>query len=163
MRSLIQLAGRVRRHRPGAVGGVNMVVLDSNLRTYEHKGKAAFCKPGFEMHPQPPGSSDAAQNFYLHSHSLRQLMTRMVKDDTPWAVDAQPRIEVATVQYHPRRHWADLEHERMRDAMLQRSAASKYTTAPSARPPALGAPRSAVAYRPAAAVPTLSLRPTAPR
>lgn len=130
MRSLIQLAGRVRRHRPGAVGGVNMVVLDSNLRHYEHKGKAAFCKPGFEMNPQPPGSSDAAQNFYLHSHSLRQLMARLVKDTEPWAVDAQPRIEVATAQYHPRRHWADLEQERMRDAMLQRSAASKYTTAP---------------------------------
>ena len=130
MRSLIQLAGRVRRHRPEAVGGVNMVVLDSNLRHYEHKGKAAFCKPGFEMNPQPPGSSDAAQNFYLHSHSLRQLMTRLVKNDEPWAVDAQPRIEVAAAQYHPRRHWADLEHERMRDAMLQRSATSKYTTAP---------------------------------
>ena len=130
MRSLIQLAGRVRRHRSGAVGGVNMVVLDSNLRHFKDKGKAAFCKPGFEMDPQPPGSSDAAQNFSLHSHSLRQLMTRLVKDDAPWAVDAQPRIEVATTQYHPRRHWADLEHERMRDAMLQRSAASKYTTAP---------------------------------
>jgi len=130
MRSLIQLAGRVRRHRPGAVGGVNMVVLDSNLRHFKDKGKAAFRKPGFEMDPQPPGSSDAAQNFYLHSHSLRQLMTRLVKEDEPWAVDAQPRIEVATAQYHPRRHWADLEHERMRDAMLQRSATSKYTTAP---------------------------------
>ncbi|ODS62698.1 MAG: type I-F CRISPR-associated helicase Cas3 [Acidovorax sp. SCN 65-108] len=130
MRSLIQLAGRVRRHRPGAVGGVNMVVLDSNLRHFKVKSKAAFCKPGFEMDPQPPGSSDAAQNFYLHSHNLSQLMTRLVKDAGPWAVDAQPRIEAATAQYHPRRHWADLEHERMRDAMLQRSAASKYTTAP---------------------------------
>jgi CRISPR-associated endonuclease/helicase Cas3 len=130
MRSLIQLAGRVRRHRSGAVGGVNMVVLDSNLRHFKDKGKAAFCKPGFEMNPQPPGSCDAAQNFYLHSHSLRQLMTRFVKNDESWAVDAQPRIEVATVQYHPRHHWADLEHERMRDAMLQRSATSKYTTAP---------------------------------
>ncbi len=130
MRSLIQLAGRVRRHRPGAVGGVNMVVLDSNLRHFKDKSKAAFCKPGFEMDPQPPGSSDAAQNFYLHSHNLSQLMTRLVKDDEPWALDAQPRIEVATAQYHPRRHWADLEHERMRDAMLQRSGTSKYTTAP---------------------------------
>ena len=130
MRSLIQLAGRVRRHRPGAVGGVNMVVLDSNLRHFKDKSKAAFCKPGFEMDPQPPGSSDAAQNFYLHSHNLSQLMTRLVKDAEPWAVDAQPRIDVATTQYHPRRHWADLEHERMRDAMLQRSGTSKYTTAP---------------------------------
>ncbi len=130
MRSLIQLAGRVRRHRPGAVGGVNMVVLDSNLRHYKDKSKAAFCKPGFEMEPQPPASSDAAQNFYLQSHSLRQLLARTVKGDVPWAVDAQPRIAMATAQYHPSRNWVDLEHERMRDTMLQRSAASKYTTAP---------------------------------
>lgn len=130
MRSLIQLAGRVRRHRPGAVDGVNIVVLDSNLRHFKNKGKAAFCKPGFEMDPQPPGSSDAAQNFYLLSHSLRQLMARSVQGESSWAIDAQPRIEVTATQYHPRRHWADLEHERMRDAMLQRSAASKYTTAP---------------------------------
>ena len=130
MRSLIQLAGRVRRHRSGAVGGVNMVVLDSNLRHYERKGKAAFCKPGFEMDPQPPGSSDVAQHFHLQSHSLRQLMARTVQGEAPWAVDAQPRITAATAQYHPRRNLVDLEHERMRDAMLQRSAASKYTTAP---------------------------------
>jgi len=130
MRSLIQLAGRVRRHRPGAVGGVNMVVLDSNLRHYERKGEAAYCKPGFEMNPQPGGSTDAAQYFHLQTHSLRQLMARTAQGDAPWVVDAQPRIAAATAQYHPSRHWADLEHERMRDAMLQRSAASKYTTAP---------------------------------
>lgn len=130
MRSLIQLAGRVRRHRSGAVGGVNMVVLDSNLRHFEHPGKAAYCKPGFEMDPQPPGSTDVAQHFHLKSHSLRQLLARMVKGDGPWAVDAQPRITMATGQYHPSHHWTDLEHERMRDAMLPRSAVGKYTTAP---------------------------------
>jgi len=130
MRSLIQLAGRVRRHRGWAVDGVNMVVLDSNLRHYERPGKAAFCKPGFEMNPQPAGSSDAAQHFRFEAHDLHQLLARTVKGDVPWAVDAQPRISAATAHYHPGRNWVDLEHERMRDAMLQRSAASKYTTAP---------------------------------
>lgn len=130
MRSLIQLAGRVRRHRPGAVAGVNMVVLDSNLRAYEKPGKAAFCKPGFEMDPQPAGTSDAAQHFHLQSHRLRELMARTVQGDAPWAVDAQPRIAKATGRYHPSRNLVDLEHERMGDAMLQRSEASKYTTAP---------------------------------
>ncbi|MCZ2107076.1 MAG: type I-F CRISPR-associated helicase Cas3f, partial [Burkholderiales bacterium] len=48
MRSLIQLAGRVRRHRSGAVGGVNMVVLDSNLRHFKTPGQPAYEKPGFE-------------------------------------------------------------------------------------------------------------------
>ncbi|MFP5474658.1 MAG: type I-F CRISPR-associated helicase Cas3f [Gammaproteobacteria bacterium] len=131
MRSLIQLAGRVRRHRPGAADGVNILVLDSNLRRYEAgEGRAVFCKPGFEMDFQPAGSSDAAQNFYLQSHSLRQLMSRIAQGDVPWPVDAQPRIAMSATHYHPRFHWADLEHERMRDAMLPRSAASKYTTAP---------------------------------
>jgi len=130
MRSLIQLAGRVRRHRGWAVDGVNMVVLDSNLRHYERPGKAAFCKPGFKMNPQPAGSSDAAQHFRFEAHDLHQLLARTVKGDVPWAVDAQPRISAATAHYHPGRNWVDLEHERMRDAMLQRSAASKYTTAP---------------------------------
>lgn len=130
MRSFIQLAGRLRRHRPGAVDGVNMVVLDSNLRHYEHPGKAAFCKPGFEMDPQPAGSTDAARHFHLAAHDLRQLLARSVKGDASWAVDAQSRIAVATTHYHPSCNLADLEHERMRDAMLLRSAASKYTTAP---------------------------------
>lgn len=130
MRSLIQLAGRVRRHRPGAVDAVNMVVLDSNLRHYEHPGRAAYCKPGFELDPQPAGSNDAARHFYLSSHSLRQLLARNAPEGKAWSVDAQPRIAMATEHYHPSRHWPDLEHERMRDAMLQRSANSKYTTTP---------------------------------
>ncbi len=130
MRSLIQLAGRVRRHRGGVMERVNMVVLDSNLRHYERPGKAAFCKPGFEMNPQPAGSTDAAQLFHFKTHDLRQLLARTVQGNAPWAVDAQPRIAAATAHYHPGRNWVDLEHERMRDAMLQRSVASKYTTAP---------------------------------
>lgn len=132
MRSLIQLAGRVRRHRPGAVAGVNMVILDSNLRHFENANlnQAAFCKPGFEMDQQPPGSTDAAQHFHLQFHNMRQLLARTVQGDAPWAVDAQPRIAAAAAQYHPSRNLVDLEHERMRDAMLQRLVTSKYTTAP---------------------------------
>ncbi len=130
MRSLIQLAGRVRRHRPGAVGGVNMMLLGSNLRAYEKPGKAAFCQPGFEMDPHPVDSMDAARHFHLQSHQLRELMARTIQGDTSWPVDARPRITQATAQYHPSRNLVDLEHERMQDAMLQRSAASKHTTAP---------------------------------
>lgn len=131
MRSLIQLAGRVRRHRKDAVDRANLAVLDSNLRAYETQpGKAAFCKPGFEMDQQPRGGTDAAQHFHLKSHRLCELMSRTVQGDAPWVVDAQPRIAMATVQYHPSRNLVDLEHERMRDAMLQRAATSKHTTAP---------------------------------
>lgn len=123
MRSVIQLAGRVRRHRPGAVAEVNIVVLDCNLRHYRRPGRAAFCKPGFEIDPLPAGSEDVARHFYLKSHSMLQLMGRTVQGDVPWPVDARPRIFAipsVSASEHPSRNLVGLEHARMRDAMLQR-------------------------------------------
>ncbi|HQQ68965.1 MAG TPA: type I-F CRISPR-associated helicase Cas3f [Alicycliphilus sp.] len=111
MRSLIQLAGRVRRHRPGAVAGVNMTVLDSNLRRYEHPNQAAFCKPGFEMNHPP---------FQLKSHDLHDLLAREMRGADRWAVDAQARIALAPGKLFPSRLLVDLEHARMHDAMLPR-------------------------------------------
>ncbi len=110
MRSLIQLAGRLRRHRPGAVGGVNMVVLDSNLRAYEREsGEAAFCKPGFEMEHPP---------FHLKSHCMHDLMAREMQGGEPWAVNAQSRIAMTPDKLFPSRYLVDLEHARMHDCML---------------------------------------------
>ncbi len=111
MRSLIQLAGRVRRHRPGAVDGVNMVVLDSNLRHFKDKDGAAFCKPGFETYYPP---------FRLQSHHMHDLMAREMRNAQTWAVDAQPRVALAPGKLFPSRHLVDLEHARMHDAMLPR-------------------------------------------
>lgn len=109
MRSLIQLAGRVRRHRPGAVGGVNMVVLDSNLRHYEKPQKPAYEKPGFETAHAP---------FQLKSHYLHDLLGRKGGDAKAWAVDAQPRIALPADKLLPSRRWTDLEHARMHDSLL---------------------------------------------
>lgn len=109
MRSLIQLAGRVRRHRSGAVGGVNMVVLDSNLRHYNKPDKPAYEKPGFETAHAP---------FQLKSHYLHDLLSREVSKAAAWAVDAQPRIALPTDKLIPSRRWTDLEHARMHDSML---------------------------------------------
>ncbi|HEY0200560.1 MAG TPA: type I-F CRISPR-associated helicase Cas3, partial [Burkholderiaceae bacterium] len=113
MRSLIQLAGRVRRHRPGQVAGVNMAVLDSNLREYERSSsdKAAFCKPGFETDDAP---------FHLKSHAMRTLMAREMRGGDAWVVDAQPRIALAPGNLFPSRYLVDLEHARMHDCMLPR-------------------------------------------
>lgn len=109
MRSLIQLAGRVRRHRPGAVGGVNMVVLDSNLRHYEKPNQPAYEKPGFETAHAP---------FQLKSHHLHDLLAREIGEATTWAVDAQPRIALPVGKLVPSRRWTDLEHARMHDSLL---------------------------------------------
>ncbi|MBX3659866.1 MAG: type I-F CRISPR-associated helicase Cas3 [Ramlibacter sp.] len=111
MRSLIQLAGRVRRHRPGAVGGVNMVVLDSNLRHYKKPDKPAYEKPGFETAHAP---------FQLKSHYLHDLLAQEVGEAAAWAVDAQPRIALLADTLVPSRRWTDLEHARMHDSLLPR-------------------------------------------
>lgn len=109
MRSLIQLAGRVRRHRPGAVGGVNMAVLDSNLRHYEKPNQPAYCKPGFETAHAP---------FQLKSHHLHDLLMQELGKAAAWAVDAQQRIALPANKLIPSRRWVDLEHARMHDSLL---------------------------------------------
>lgn len=133
MRSLIQLAGRVRRHRSAAVGGVNVALLDSNLKHFERHGshQAAFCKPGFEMDRHDDGGSDASRSFSFDAHSLQKLLSRQLKEwaQDAWPVDARPRIARTEKDLKPRRNWVDLEHARMRDAMLPRDPESSTTTA----------------------------------
>lgn len=130
MRSLIQLAGRVRRHRTEAVKTVNVEVLDTSRKALEFTGdqgtkKAAYCQPGFEL--------DAAEkHFHFTSHSLTELLDRQLqKWDTPWPIDAQPRI--TQNKRKPKdgemaRNWVDLEHARIRDAMLPKKADSATQT-----------------------------------
>ena len=105
MRSLIQLAGRIRRHRPGAVETPNMMVLDSNLRHFEHPGEPAYCKPGFEM-PEP--------RFKLQSHSLADLL----ETDQREVIDARPRILPKPDEaLQPTARLVDLEHARIQFQM----------------------------------------------
>ena len=134
MRSLIQLAGRVRRHRLGAVEHTNMVVLDSNLRSMEQKntGEAVFCKPGFEMkRVEVPKDAkrtdlrDSATHFHLQSHSLTDLLPELAAEGG--AIDARPRIAPRD-KLQPKALWVDLEHARMRDTMLPRDASTSLYT-----------------------------------
>jgi CRISPR-associated endonuclease/helicase Cas3 len=111
LRSLIQLLGRVRRHRPGAWTCTNVQVLSRNLRSFTHPLEAAFCKPGFEAN---------AGAFRLNSHDLHNLVDINVLA----TLDARPRIFCDAAQaLNPQSRLADLEHARMRDQMLPRAAA----------------------------------------
>ncbi|TCT20158.1 type I-F CRISPR-associated helicase Cas3f [Thiobaca trueperi] len=115
MRSLIQLAGRVRRHRAGPVTSPNILVFSHNLRHFRQPGQAAFCKPGFE-------TDDGA--FHLSSHDLRALMAAEEIE----VIDARPRIVSSEPSaLCPRERLVDLEHARMLDTMLpqQQASASK--------------------------------------
>ena len=135
MRSLIQLAGRVRRHRWGAVERPNMAVLDSNLRSLERNNTddAMFCKPGFEMRrvkpardAKPTDLRDSATHFHLQpSHHLTDLLPELTDQDG--AIDARPRI-APRGKLQPKTWWVDLEHARMRDTMLPRDASSLFFT-----------------------------------
>ncbi len=106
MRSLIQLAGRVRRHRSGAIATPNIFVFSHNLRHFRQPEMAAFCKPGFEM-------NDGA--FHLSSHDLREL----VSAEEIEVIDARPRIiSPETAALRPSERLIDLEHAQMRNKML---------------------------------------------
>lgn len=104
MRSIIQLAGRIRRHRPEAYEQTNLLLLDTNIKHLEEgPGKPAFMRPGFEH-------SD--QGFQLHSHRLNDILSR----EQLARIDASSRIrERANLQ--PQSNLADLEHARLRNLM----------------------------------------------
>ncbi|MFT4178689.1 MAG: type I-F CRISPR-associated helicase Cas3f [Thermomonas sp.] len=110
MRSLIQLAGRVQRHRRTPPQSPNIMVFDTNLKALEEPGgqKAVFVRPGFEKE-----SLDG--RFLLASHRLDALWPEGERK----RIDATPRIRPRpTGERQPRNNWIDLEHARMEAAML---------------------------------------------
>ncbi|MBH2019386.1 MAG: type I-F CRISPR-associated helicase Cas3 [Burkholderiales bacterium] len=118
MRSLIQLAGRIRRHREGECDIPNLLVFDTNLRHFRELGKPAFCKPGFE-----------SVAFPLDTHNLVQLLP-MAEGG---AIDARPRIALPPGLLQPRSRLVDLEHTRMRQTMLVQTSAAAAPATPGLR------------------------------
>ncbi len=115
MRSLIQLAGRVQRHRNKPCTSPNIFIFDTNLRHFESpKGKdnqaaAAFVHPGFEADKQPASSA-----FRLMSHRLEKLL----RQQEYARLTAIPRIQpVPADQREPKTKLVDLEHARLLDMM----------------------------------------------
>ncbi|MCL7715819.1 type I-F CRISPR-associated helicase Cas3f [Stenotrophomonas mori] len=124
LRSLIQLAGRVRRHRPEPVTTPNVRVLDTNLRAIERRkpDEAAYCRPGFEQDGLPERRSDEDKarkpNFHLHSHRLGELLADLLDADQRWTLDARPRLRLPEGRpVNPTRRLVDLEHARLRHTM----------------------------------------------
>ena len=103
MRSIIQLAGRVRRHRSGTIETPNVGLLDTNLKALENPNRAAFCRPGFETD----------NNYHLEAHHLSELLGAHEYDP----IDARPRLQ-ARDPLDGARRLADLEHRRIRDALI---------------------------------------------
>ncbi len=110
MRSMIQVAGRVRRHRSEAVEVPNMYLLDQNVKSLK-KGMAepAFCRPGFET-----------KEFALNSHTLSDLLRK----DQYSKITAIPRI-LETGSEAPGDNLCALEHDHLRAVMVGDSTAMR--------------------------------------
>ncbi len=88
-RSIIQLAGRVRRHRDGEVKQPNIGLLQYNWRTVrdgETSDRARFCRPGFES--DIPLSHGKSPRF--KTHNLTELLDSQRVAER---LDAVPRIQ----------------------------------------------------------------------
>ena len=130
VRSLIQLLGRVRRHRAGDCGSTNVHVFTRNLRSFTQPKEAAFRWPGFESHEGA---------FRLKSHDLRSLLSA----DELANMDARPRILCpAPDLLRPQERLVHLEHARMRQQMLVQPAAPAPVTGRLSRGPAVPVPQA---------------------
>ena len=96
-RSIIQLAGRVRRHRDGAVDAPNIGLLQYNWKTIQggnQPGAKYFCRPGYE------------EKQGLDTHDLSELIDVR---EVGQSINAIPRIQKPKkLKYQ--HSLADLEH-----------------------------------------------------
>lgn len=102
MRSLIQLAGRIQRHRQDTAAGANLLILQKNIRALKLPGlhRPAYCQPGFE-----------SKNFMLASHDLNEIL----QPEQYRILSAIPRIQVRPDANRsvPFSNFVDLEHRRL--------------------------------------------------
>lgn len=109
-RSIIQLAGRVRRHREaGNSESANIALLNYNIKGYIEShadagnSRPVFCRPGYE---------DSSNRLLAH-HDLQRLL--QWKDDES-IINAIPRIR-ENAALMPQHLLADLEHCAISDAL----------------------------------------------
>ncbi|MGM8754315.1 type I-F CRISPR-associated helicase Cas3f [Enterobacter chuandaensis] len=98
MRSLIQFAGRIQRHRQIVPERENLVILERNVRALRGE-TVAYCRPGFET-----------ERHTLPHHELHEL----IDEEGYRTLNAIPRI----VENLPGNALAALEHARLRAALL---------------------------------------------
>lgn len=108
MRSIIQLAGRVQRHRNKVPEHENIVILSRNLKALQHK-KICFNKPGFEQ-----------QDDLYKFHDLTDMLVQ--SDYQP--ITANPRF-IKPATHQKENHFIYKEHAVLADVLFraQESAA----------------------------------------
>ena len=101
-RSIVQLAGRVLRHREltGDTVAANVAIMRYSCKGIEHNSGLVFTRPGFEC-----------DKYRLKSHDIQNLVN--VKE-LEAAINSIPRI-VKPKRLCPREKLVDLEHQVMQD------------------------------------------------
>lgn len=101
MRSLIQLSGRIKRHRPEAIANApNVGIWDCNIRALKRK-TIAFKFPGYE-----------SKEHLLKTHHTADL----IRSSELSHIDARPRI-IKPSQLLPDQYLSDLEHHVLAELM----------------------------------------------
>ena len=93
MRSIVQLSGRVLRHRDTLPGKPNVLLLEKNYRGMTGK-RPAFCRPGFEHKDRPLQTRKLSNNLLPEQYRV---------------IDARPCL-VPRPPLLPTQNLADMEH-----------------------------------------------------
>jgi CRISPR-associated endonuclease/helicase Cas3 len=98
MRSLIQLAGRIQRHRKQPSQTANMLVLEKNIRALTTNGSdPVYCKPGFEAKGAFKRNSDGSCGLALPNLLMMQPQFRAISAAIPpqdlASISSIPRLE----------------------------------------------------------------------
>ena len=114
MRSLIQLAGRIQRHRQQPCEHPNLHILQKNVKALKGN-QPAYCRPGFES---------VTYQLQLMSHDL----TEILPPEQYKVISAIPRVQEVLV-LKPHDNLVDLEHACLRTALQGRKQLDKYYAA----------------------------------
>jgi len=111
MRSMIQLAGRIQRHRQFPPQTPNMVVLNQNIKALCGENMA-YCRPGFET-----------KEFCLSSKDLHTIL----EEDQYREISAAPRIKQRNVLL-PEQNLVDLEHAHLQARLFNEGTHALYAS-----------------------------------
>lgn len=116
LRSLIQLAGRIQRHRQKSPSGDNLLVLEQNIRAL-NKQNPAYCHPGFETSEIPLASHNLTELIHGELDAIsatpRILEPKMLKSDFYQNTKAQ-LMKSGSYPANPAKSFAVQEHRSLR-------------------------------------------------
>lgn len=101
-RSIIQLSGRVRRHRVGGVDAANIAIMQYNLRGLK-KEEISYRWPGYET----------SNSLALEDHNLCKLIDESTLNSS---INSIPRIQESKT-LEPKYKLADLEHQSIKNTL----------------------------------------------